>query len=401
MSEKDTWNLANAPLTPHIRNAGRYTNFMLGDRFQGINASVMDHLSLYRFLLLHRNESAASLAPRVLNHGKPLFTAKELESILHILQSQSGSYFARWLTGARIGGAVTGPLSSLNDDPSRSKFWDKFVRRIGAPIASRIPPSWNGLLWYMFILYNLEQSDLLGPSISTLMDSITLSLPVLADLAQEVTEKLVALAPVPYASFVGEAIGMAIALVFVLFAVGLNVSRKHFGSAFKAALEGIPIFGDILAEGAQSFEIGAERFLINRGRWLKTVDRISPHAEDFLDYYIPDVVEKTGPAPSFNMERVKANVASYVARETGVTAALNKASAVMAVPGALASDFASKTLAAPGALASDFASKTLAAPSALASNIAKKTTFANLPFRKTLKGGGKRRKHNKTYKNRR
>jgi hypothetical protein len=386
MSEKDIWTRSSAQLTPHIRDAGRYTNYLLGSNFPGINESLMNHMSLYAWLLSHRHIPAAELHKRIRNdNGQPLFTVEDLQSILTTLQSQAGSNFARWIiAGGSMSGGAEPEANPLDADPSRSKFWDKYIRKIAGPIAQRLPPSWNGLLWYTFILYSLEQSELLGPTISTLLDSITLSLPVIADVVQEVTEKLIALAPIPYAGFAGEALGMVFSTIFVLFAVGLNVSRKHFGSAFKAALEGIPLFGDILAEGAQSFEIGAERFLNNRKRMLKSVDTISPHAKDFLEYYVPDVEVKTGPAPPpLDLERVKKDVASYVSHAVGADALLDTISdPTAALTGAVSSKVAEAQKSALGAVP------------VLPTNPA--TVAAGALFKKTLKGGrssGKHRRH--------
>jgi hypothetical protein len=194
------------------------------------------------------------------------------------------------------------------------------MHKISFPVTSRIPPSWNGVMWYFFILYNLEQMDFVGPMISTALDTITLSLPVIADLSNEMASKFVSLAPLPYASFVGEGIGYLISLIFISFAVVLNGSRKHFGSSFKVSLEAVPVFGDILAESAQSVEIGADRYLTNREKMLKSVEKISPAAEDVLDYYTPDVEIHNEAPPPVSMNLIKRNVVDYVAEETGISA---------------------------------------------------------------------------------
>jgi hypothetical protein len=282
----------------------------------------MNNISLYQFLLQNRNVPPAQLRLRITEGGKPIFSESELRSILETVRSQKNSKFARWLLQNSVGGALAAAAEPAPLDPSRNKFWDKFMRRFVGDTGKQFPPSWNGLFWYMAILYHLEQMDIVGPVISTALDTITLSLPVLADLASEVVEKMSMLAPLPYAGLAGQALGYAIGLFFVGVAVMLNVSRKHFGSAFKAGLEGMPVFGDVLAEGAQSFETGAERYLQNRQRLLASVDKVSPSAEDFLDYYAPDLEKKTGPAPPWDEVKIKRNVMDYVARSTGANTAL-------------------------------------------------------------------------------
>lgn len=366
----EVWEYETAHRSPHITASGKYVNYLLGDRFPGINNAIMNNISLYRFLLQNRNAPVHDLRKRITMNGAPIFSESELRSVLETVRSQKNSNFARWLTNNR---AVGGGLPAEHD-PSRNKFWDKFMRKYVGEAGKQFPPSWNGVFWYMSLLYYLEQMDVIGPVISTVLDSITLSLPVLADLASEVTSKMLLLAPVPYAGLAGEALGYAIGLFFVGIAVMLNVSRKHFGSAFKAGLEGMPVFGDVLAEGAQSFEIGAERYLQNRKRMLGSLDKISPSAEDFLNYYAPDVEPKFGPAPVWDEAKVKSNIMAYVAKETGA----NKALTVLEDPGA--------------ALGKAVADKQAQVASAVSGAVEAKQNA----LLKTVQGGSRKRKRPKT-----
>ena len=309
------WNLQDPPVSPRARLlAGRIAQ-LLGRHFPGIENEFRKHLSLWEYLMANKNVPAANLRNRVLEKGKPVFTVDEMKAIMNIVRKQAPP--------AKVGGAAA-PLAkeekdAEGSDPSRSKFWDKFIRKITHPITKYIPASFDTLFWFFFILYNLEQMEIVGPAIATMLDTVTLSLPVVADMTSDVTSSLIELAPIPYAGIVGDMLGYAISLFFISVAVTMNMSRRHFGSAFKASLEAIPMFGDVLSEGAQSFEIAAERYLQHRNRTLASIGKISPKAEKFLDYYVPDADIKTGPAPPWDMPGMKMNVVQYAAREAGIS----------------------------------------------------------------------------------
>ena len=336
----DTWTAEAPPHYDKSNRLARTMNYLLGDRFPGLQTNTENYFSLYMWLLAHIGESATALAPRITQDGEPMFRVADLANILNIVKSQEGSKVGQYLKRSSGGASslsipVASPVTStglipkgvpvnpLDADPSRSKFFDKFIRKVTNPISSQIPPSWDGVLWYFFILYNLEQMEFIGPLIGTALDTVTLSLPVAADIASELTEKLVSLAPIPYANFAGEALGYAISLIFLSIAIVLNGSRKHFGSGFKVSLEAVPIFGDVLMDAAQSVETGADRYLTSRAKLLANVDKISPHAEDFLDYYTPDTKIHNEAPPTLDMPSIKRNVVEYVAKEAGIDSAMN------------------------------------------------------------------------------
>ena len=216
------------------------------------------------------------------------------------------------------GAPTAAPGHGLDNDPSRSKFWDKIIRKLLVPITRYIPACAEPLLYWYFILYNLEQHATYGPFISTAFDSITLTLPVLADLSSEALGTFVSLAPIPYASFAGDALGYALSLLFVIVGIAMNNSRKHFGSSFKLALEAIPVVGEMASDGAQQFEIGAERYLQNRRRILDSIKPSMPKTAAVIEYYspTPDIVE--GPAPTIDAATLKDEVGDKVEAVTGV-----------------------------------------------------------------------------------
>jgi hypothetical protein len=314
---------ANAP--PYDKQdvaIANVTRYLFGDKFKGVNANISRAISLYRFLLAHRDTNAASLRLLIREDGKPLFSEKELTDILQVVRSQSNMPFARRLLLQRGGGATAAPsINVVKASESRGEFWDDFFAKLANPVASRIPPKYDGLLWYMFFLSHLEELDFLGPLLSTALDSVTLTLPVMAELSQEIMSKLIALVPIPYASFAGEAVGYAISLLFIMTGIVLNTMRKKFGSAFKMALEAIPVFGDALMDAAQGFEIGSQRYLKNRDKLIASLDKYSPHTANVFEYWTP-TTEFAATAASepvyFDADKAKMNLIDHAVKELGL-----------------------------------------------------------------------------------
>ena len=339
MSKQEHWDAKHPIRTQNAEHMSNLANRVLGNKFIGINEDVGRVFSLYNFILKHRQDPAGELRQKITENGKPIFSKEDIESIQQTVRSQVNTpYVQRLLAqsgGANtvkngpqaVGSKVEGPpldAHPLNADPSRSKFWDRAIRKIMAPISKHIPPSWDGVLWYAFILYNLEQNALVGPFLSTALDTITLSLPVISDIVSDVAAELTGLVPMPYAAKAGDILGYAFSLIFVVFAVFLNMSRRHFGSAFKVSLEAVPVLGDVLTEGAQTFEIGAERYLQNRSRVLKSVKTVSPTAEHIANYYTPsDEISAEGEqAPSLDpdivLPAIKKEVIQYGLESSGL-----------------------------------------------------------------------------------
>lgn len=367
------WTLENPPKYNKSHSLAKGMNYLLGNHFPGVQQNAEHFFSLYYYLLANLDTPVSKLRTQITHKGKPIFSVNELKQIVDVLVKQKNTKLAKY-TILR-GGAVQAPIS-VEADPSRSGFWDKVIHKLALPVTSRIPPSWDGVSWYFHILYHIEQMDFIGPMISTALDTVTLSLPVIADMANEIASKTVSLAPVPYASFVGDGIGYMISLIFISFAVLLNASRKHFGSGFKASLEAVPVFGDILSEAAQSVEIGAQRYLNNRKKLLKSVEKVSPAAEDVLDYYTPDVEVHTEKAPEVSMNLVKRNVIDYVAEETG----LDKATAALSDPSTIVSAAVGEAAAAATANITNKAAA--AATAAAAVNVKSRAKGGNRTLRK-------------------
>ena len=316
-------------------------NSIFKHKYPHIGENVSKAFTLYKYFVNHIDDEPDSLVSQVTENGKPLFTRNDIQEIQTIIRKQKGSHFFTRLQNAQIqhGGfsgtaatAITGtavptvPIATVvkSEDPSRNKFFDKLIRKLTYFITDQIPPSWDGVLWYVFLLNSLEHMDVIGPFIATALDTVTLSLPIMAELTETVIGKLLTLVPLPYVGFGGELIGHALGLIFIIFAVFLNISRKQFGSAFKVSLEAIPIFGDTLMDAAQSVETGVERYLHNRGRLLNPIATVSPHLHKVADYWAPDVEIHRETMPVLSMNLVKADVADYVTKEIGVDKMMNK-----------------------------------------------------------------------------
>lgn len=333
----DTWEWSHVRYSENDTKLAHLTNYILGNRFPGINEDMAINFNLYRFLVEHLNEEPKNLAKRVTKHGLPIFSEKDMSDILKSIRSQKNYPYTKRLLKTQSGGVQ-------ESDPSRNKFWDKLFRKMTHGISSQIPPSWDGVFWYIHILYHLEQIDIIGPFLSTALDTITLSLPVMAEITSGATEKLLSLAPIPYAGVIGGTLGYGISLLFITLAVFLNNSRKHFGSSFKVALEAIPVVGDAASLAAQSVETGADRFLGYKQKMVKSVSKVSPTVGEVVYSYTPDVnihTEKPPPLDGSTYDEVKRNIVEYGKKQSGLDKVMDSVpdlSNPSAIQGALLKD---------------------------------------------------------------
>jgi hypothetical protein len=301
----NTWKSENLKFNSGEKDFMKVTSFIL-PKLPGIETNVGKAFNLYRFLATHLDTPARDLVSKITEGGKPLFTAQNIADMQAVIETQKNTSYFKQITASTAlsdqkqkqiqrGGAN----SVVAADLTRSKFWDKLIRKMSHTVGSFVPigelcKNWE---FYIFFLYSLEQFEMIGPFVSMALDSVTLSLPVMSDLASTGIESLFMLLPVPYAALIGEIVGYVVGTLFLLFAIMLNTNRKHFGSAFKVSLELIPMFGDILAEAATNFEVAMERALASRERILSSLKTVSPTAYATADYYVPSVNLKTGTPP--------------------------------------------------------------------------------------------------------
>jgi hypothetical protein len=144
-------------------------------------------------------------------------------------------------------------------------------------------------LWIFFILYSLEQTEIIGPFISQGLDLLTLSLPVFAEIAEEIGAFFI---PIP---IVGQMGGWVIGVFFLITSVFLNFSRKHFGSAFKSAVEMLPIIGDSAGMAVINIEQGMERFLAYKNKMVKSTSKVSSQLGSVVQDYYPQLEDVRAP----------------------------------------------------------------------------------------------------------
>ncbi len=314
----NTWE-ENAPsIEPIDKKVSRFMQTIVGNKYDFIESDVAKQMSLYRYLLSHRKTPLTELYKSIKNSsGKPMFTLNELRNIHNYIEKHKFNKFAQRLLQTQSGG-----VEKEYKDPRKEKFFDKLITKgivsIGRffdniiPECIGIPEKWkNTLFSVLFFLNTLEKNKLFGPMVSTGLDTIVLSLPVIISLVEEGAGKLIGLLPIPYASTAGDIIVYACSIIVVLFAVLLNISRKHFGEGFKVFLMVIPVFGDEIMTGAEQFEKGAESYMAKRERIVDAVAEISPTAAGIVDYWAPDVSTEIKPEPTYNLEAIKDDVVVY------------------------------------------------------------------------------------------
>ena len=314
----NTWNEKNPPLAPIDKKLSRFMQTIVGNKYDFLESDVAKQMSLYRYLLAHRNTPIDELYKSIKNtNGKPMFSLNDLRNIKKYVEKHRFDTFSQRLQSAQHGGDGKEYV-----DPRKNKFFDKLIMK-GLTSVSRffdniippcvgIPPKWKETFYkILFFLHTLESNKLFGPAISIGVDAIVLSLPVVIEMVEEGAGKVIGLLPIPYASTAGDLIAHACAIIVILFAVILNVSRKHFGEGFKVFLMVIPVFGDEIMTGAEQFEKGAESYMAKRDRIVDSVHEISPTAAGIVDYWAPDVSTEVKPEPSYNLEAIKDDVVVY------------------------------------------------------------------------------------------
>jgi hypothetical protein len=353
MAEKPSkWDYNKPPMLPLFMKIGILSNDLVGNTLPGSAHNMALFFSLYSFILHNLDVPATELRRRITMDGKPLFTPEQMESVLQTIGSQRKSSFAQRLlrmTGGRrhsggggfvpklpsipklptvdsVTSAVVNsvapktptnaapansgamPPSPLDDDPSRSKFWDVFIRTRLYNLTKGLPPAFDGFAPIIFALYSLEQIEVLGPLIASALDTVTLGLPILGKLMGTALAKIVSLAPIPYAGPVGDIAAYFITLVFIMLSATMSVSRKQFGTSFTVGVGAVPVVGDNLSDAALLFEKQVERYEFNKKKFLDSLDKVSPHTAEFIDYWLPSKKPKSGPPIAFDPDEVMLDV---------------------------------------------------------------------------------------------
>jgi hypothetical protein len=337
----NSWNYNDPPLIPLVSKIGNLANNLYSKYIPHAGAGIVRFLSLYLFILRNLDVQPAVLRTRIVSDGRPIFTLEQMRANMETIQSQRDSPLARRLLG-QVGGQKTeAPATStsnnapsaataasatsnkaaepVDDNPSRSKFWDIVIQNQIATASKYIPPTFNSLIPVIFVLYGLEQLELVGPLISTFLDSITLGLPILGELLGSTVATFISVAPVPYAGVVADVAAHLISMIFISISAVMSVSRKQFGTSFTVGLGALPLVGEQLSDAALLFEKQFERYEYNKKKILASVDKVSPHVAEVIDYWTPEKTEliKSGPPVLFDTDELILDVLEKSIAERG------------------------------------------------------------------------------------
>ena len=380
---------------------GHFADKHLGKYYKNIGANMAINFNLYNFILHNLDKPDTFLAQAITNKHKVVFTVDEIKKIKAKMKTQvSGPYPKSLLKTQSGGGLVPGSAVQEDGDESRNGFWDKLIRKITLPLTRIIPKKGivNYALWWIQILYHLEQMDLYGPFISQALDSVTLSLPVMAEITEDMAGNLIGLAPIPYAGQAGDLIGYMLSLIFTATAVVINNSRRHFGSAFITSLDALPIIGESLSLAATNLEKGANRFAGYKKKLTQSVSKLSPAAGGIIHSYVPDVEVHNEPLPKVDLAVIQGDLEDYAKKKAGldkVEAMVNSVSDPSKMASAAQNAAAAKVAAATNTAAAHVAAatNTAAAHVAAAKNAAANHVAAHINDTATIlpKKGGRRR----------
>jgi hypothetical protein len=228
-------------------------------------------------------------------------------------------------------------------DKSRDSFFDRIFLKLGtiysnSPIALKFSHKWDGIFWFMFLFYNLENMDIFGPFLSAGLDAYIVAVRMAVDALHENMPKILAmvggLLPIGVGGIGGTALGeglaSAIGGIMLMGTIIVSISRKHFGDAFKSSLEIIPFVGDFLMTLAMSIETNMDRLNIYRNKLIHQINPLSPRLYKFVDYWVPKLeTVPPGPAPPMpTIDNIKEDIISKGMEATGVNKALKKVNSI-------------------------------------------------------------------------
>jgi len=331
----NTWDYDKPPMLPLFFKIGILAEDLYSSSMPPETSMIMARFfSLYWFILCNLSVPPADLRLRITDRGKPIFKPEEMVEAIEQIKAQADTPFAHRLKamtrGMQRGGGnalpppkttmEVAPVVAKDYDPSRSKVWDVFFRERLYNLTKGLPPVFDRFAPIIFALYGAEQISIVGPIIASGLDTITLGLPTLGKLSGNIFSKIVALLPIPYAGLVGDAIAYFVTVVFIMLSATMSVSRKQFGTSFTVGIGAVPVIGDNLSDAALLFEKQVERYEFNKTRFLSSLGEVSPHAAEFIDFYLPSKTAKSGPPPQFDWDMVFLDVLKKVTDGQDATA---------------------------------------------------------------------------------
>lgn len=357
----ETWNLQDVRLTPTQDKFRRFIDAATGHKFPKLSQKTSYIFSLYPFLAKYTDKDPDVVRQHVLDQDKPMFSHDDMVYILDTIKKQTDPDYCNMdISGAKgcmkgalekqYGGAAeTIVVKEAAYDPyddmfgatkrpgfvdkSRDGFYDRVATKLQA-MGPTLSHKWDGLFWFVFLLYNLENMDIFGPTFSMALDAYVLGTRVVVDGLDEILPKLLSFAGalIPGGAIAGTAIGEGIILIIgnilLLGTVIVSVSRRQFGDAFKNSLLMIPFIGDFLTATAVTAETQIQRANKYRHKYVNMLGRVSPRLERYADYWVPQLEPVTTPPPSLSLNDIKEDVSSKLLEVSGADKAIAQAQAL-------------------------------------------------------------------------
>ena len=372
--DSKTWNLQSVDLTPEETKILKFINAATGHRSANLSKKITYLFSLYPFLVKHKDDDPEQVRQLVLDGNEPLFSLEDMTYLLKTIREEltTPEYMTMDISGARQriynllkkqqGGGdpivppnPQTPASSYDPkddmfgatkrpgfvDKTRNGFYDRVARKLQT-MYENTPwtPKTNkldGLFWYIFLLYNLENMDIFGPTFSMALDAYVLGTRVLVDGLDEFIPMsmsvLGGILPIGVGGLGGAAAGEIITLIIgdilLLGTIIVSLSRKRFGDAFKNSILMIPFIGDFLMTFALTAETQVERINAYRHKYVDMLGQVSPRLERYADYWVPKLEPVTGPPPPpVTLTDIQDDVLQKVQEIPGVKDALETAQKV-------------------------------------------------------------------------
>ena len=231
-------------------------------------------------------------------------------------------------------------------DKSRNSFFDRIFLKMGniysnSPFALKFSHKWDGIFWFMFLLYNLENVDIIGPFLSAGLDAYIVACRMAAEAIDENMPKILTIVggilPIGVGglggAMFGEGLSAVIGGVILMGTIIVSISRKHFGDAFKSSLDIIPVIGDYLLLFAMSAETNLDRLNAYRNKLVHQLQPVSPRLYAFVDYWVPKLEPVPAEAPPIpSLADIKDDIVKQAMDKTGATNALAKVQNITANP---------------------------------------------------------------------
>jgi len=229
--------------------------------------TLVNFISLRKFLDEHPFSSPEELRSKVLYHGKPIFSLGEAKQLTKLL--------------AKTGGDITTEKPEVVDAVVRD--WVSFLYEWQPAF---LQDAEDVVSPYFFILKTLEADETFGPLLAISLDAVTAALPAIAKSAQEVSTTM--------GGPVGSVIGWMIASIFVGLSMMIHLSRDHFGQAFVVSFLLIPLLSNTLNSAAVAAQRVVTKATDRREKLIDSTRQIfGEEAAEQVGYIIPDLFDKT------------------------------------------------------------------------------------------------------------